>query len=264
LQNRPGEEDYNRAAAFYLKRAYAEAAAAYQIACDKLNAKACTDLGVMYRLGQGMKRNYPRAAELLTLGCNVGSGLGCSDLGLMYWNNFMPKDDKRAADLFKRGCDDGDTNGCRVIGFMYEEGLGVAKDLDLAALFYQKAHEHRIPFKVQDGLILIDTILNGAFVRLIVDTGGTTALGAKFLPGTSLADLAPETLESLHGGSAVYPISVDWSLDGVTETIPAVAGSLNFPDGTDGILGANVLERFKSARFDFHNSVLTLEDKLDE
>jgi hypothetical protein len=259
FQNRPGEEEYNRAVGFYLERSYLEAAAAYQIACNKLNAKACTDLGVMYRLGQGVKRNYPRAAELLQLGCDGGSGLGCSNLGLMYWNNFMPKDDKHAADLFRRGCDTGDRDGCRVMGFMYEKGLGVAKDSERAARFYQKAHEYRIPFIVEDGLILIETTLNGGPVKLIVDTGGTTALGAKFLPSTSPSEPATEMLESLHGRSAVYPTSVEWSFDGITEKVSAVVGDLTFPDGTDGILGADILERFKSARFDFHNSVLILE-----
>lgn len=260
LQSRPGEEDYNRAAGFYLAGSYLEAAAAYQVACNKLDANACTDLGVMYRLGQGVKRNYPRAAELLQLGCDGGSGLGCSDLGLMYWNNYMPKDDQRAVELFKRGCDIGDRGGCRVMGFMYERGLGVAKDLDRAALFYQKAHEYRIPFTVQDGLILINTTLNGGPVKLIVDTGGTTALGTKFLPSSDLPDSPTETLESLHGSSVVYPTRVEWSFDGTTVKIPAVVGALTFPDGTDGILGADILERFKSARFDFHNSVLILED----
>lgn len=257
----PGEEDYDRAVSLYIKGSCAEAAATYRIACDRLSAKACTDLGVMYRKGQGVRKNYPRAAALLLQGCNGGNGLGCTDLGLMYWENVMPKDDKRAAELIQRGCEGGDNNGCRVIAFMFERGLGVPTDLNRAASFYQKAHEHRIPFEVRDGLILIDTTMNGSLVKLIVDTGGTTLLGAKFLPSTR-PDLPITTLESVHGRSEVYRITVGWNLDGVIKNLHAVAGGgLAFPHETDGIFGADILEGFKSARFDFQNSLLILEDE---
>ena len=259
--NGPGEDNYHRAAVFYLKHSYGEAAANYQIACDRLNAKACTDLGVMYRWGQGVKRNYPRAAALMLQGCDGGNALGCTNLGLMYWNNVMPKDDERSVELLQRGCEGGDNNGCRVLGFMFEMGLGVSKDLNRAALFYQKGHEHRIPFEIRDGLILIETTLNGLLVKLIVDTGGTTAFGMRFLPPTRSPYSPTRTLESLHGSSQVYPITVTWTLDGGAKQLAAVSGDLDFPDGSDGILGADILETFKSARFDFLTSVLFLEDQ---
>jgi len=59
----------------------------------------------------------------------------------------------------------------------------------------------------------------------------------------------------------VYPISVIWSLDGQSKHVAAIAGEFNLPNGTDGILGADMLETFQSARFDFLNSVLILEDQ---
>jgi Sel1 repeat len=261
MQNGPGEQDYNRAARLFEKGLYSEAAAAYKLACDKLDAKACTDLGVMYRRGQGIRKNYPRAAELALRGCKGGNALGCGNLGFMYWNNFMPKDDKRAAELFQQGCDGGDQNSCRALGFMYENGLGVTKDLNRAALFYQKAREHRIPFNIKDGLILVETIFNGVLVKLIVDTGGTTAFGKSFLPPTQALDSPTRTLESVHGSSQVYPVTVVWSFDGRNTQLAAVAGDLSLPNDSDGILGADILETFKSVRFDFLSSVLILEDQ---
>ena len=251
MQNGPGEQDYNRAARLFEKGLYSEAAAAYKLACDKLDAKACTDLGVMYRRGQGVRKSYPRAAELALRGCEGGNALGCSNLGFMYWNNFMPKDDKHAAELFQQGCDGGDQNSCRALGFMYENGQGVTKDLNRAALFYQEAREHRIPFKIKDGLILVETIFNGVLVKLIVDTGGTTAFGKSFLPPTQALDSPTRTLESVHGSSQVYPITVVWSFDGRNRQVAAVAGDLSLPNDSDGILGADILKTFKSARFDF-------------
>jgi hypothetical protein len=255
----PDEEEYSRAARSYQKGFYSEAVASYQIACDNLNAKACTDLGVMYRRGEGVKRNFPHAADLLLRGCNGGNGLGCSNLGLMYWYGQMPKDDHRVVALFQQGCDKGDKNGCRVLGFMYENGQGVTKDPKRAATFYQRAREHQIPFTVKDRLILIETTVNGADAKLIVDSGGTTVLGRRFLP-TPPVDPPTETLDSLHGSSAVYPITVVWTLDGRDKQVRAVTGDLNFPNNSDGILGADILETFKSARFDFQTSVLILED----
>ena len=218
--NNLGEENYNRAARLIEKDRYIEAATAYTVACDNLYAKACTDLGVMYRRGQGVRRSYPKAAELLLRGCDGGNGLGCSDLGLMYWEGVMPKDDHRAVALFQRGCDEGDNNGCRVLGFMYEKGQGVTKDQTRAALFYQRAREHRIPFTAQGGLILIETTVNGAATKLIVDTGGTTAFGMRFLPPAKPLDAPAESLDSLHGSSAVYPITVVWTLDGGDKQMP--------------------------------------------
>ena len=261
LGNNLGEESYSRAARLMEKGRYIEAATAYEVACDNLYAKACTDLGVMYRRGQGVRRNYPRAAELLLRGCDGGNGLGCSNLGLMYWYGVMPKDDRRAVALFQRGCDEGDNNGCRVLGFMYEKGQGVTKDQARAAIFYQRAREHRIPFTAKGGLILIETTVNGVETKLIVDTGGTTAFGTRFLPPAGPLDAPAESLDSLHGSSAVYPIIVVWTLDGGDKRMPAVAGDINFPNNADGILGANTLESFRSVRFDFLNSVLILEDQ---
>lgn len=256
----PDEEEYSRAARLYLNGLYAEASVIFEMACNNLNAKACTDLGVMYRWGQGVKRNYPRAAALDLQGCDGGNGLGCTNLGLMHWNNVLPKDDERSTELFERGCNEGDNNGCRVLGFMYEKGLGVPRDVNRAALFCQKSREHRIPFEVKDGLILIKTTFDSAHVKLIVDTGGTTAFGIRFVPPTRSPYSPTRTLESVHGTSQVYPITVVWSFDGQDKRLAAVAGALTLPNDADGILGADILETFKSARFDFQTSLLILED----
>ena len=261
----PGEDSYSNAAHLYQRGQYQEAANAYQIACDKFNAKACTDLGVMYRRGQGVRRDYPRATKFTLRGCDGGNAQGCTNLGLMYWNNVLPKDDQRAGELFARACDGGDAHGCRALAFLYEQGQGVTKDLARAALFCQKAGEqarqHRIPFQVRDGLILIETKINDEMVKLIVDTGATTALALRFLPPGRPLDLPAQTLDLVHGNMPVYPIRVTWSLDGQNKQVAAITGEFTLPSGTGGIFGADMLETFHSARFDFQNSVLILEDE---
>jgi TPR repeat protein len=138
-QNLRGESNYNRAVVFYKEGKYAQALGAYEKACEASYAAACTDLGVMNRLGQGLRRNYIRAAQLYQRGCSGGNALGCTNLGLMYWYNFLPKDDSHAAELFRQGCDDGDGNGCLALSFMYKNGQGVPKDENRAASLYEKA-----------------------------------------------------------------------------------------------------------------------------
>ena len=98
-------------------------------------------------------------------------------------------------------------------------------------------------------------------MKLIVDTGGTTAFGKSFLPPTQALDSPTRTLESVHGSSQVYPITVVWSFDGRNTQLAAVAGDLSLPNDSDGILGADILETFRSVRFDFLSSVLILEDQ---
>lgn len=97
-----GGESYKEAVRLYQEGRYVEAANAHQLACDRFDARACTDLGVMYRRGQGVKKDFPRAAEFSLRGCDGGNALGCTNLGLMYWNNVLPKNDKRAVELFGR------------------------------------------------------------------------------------------------------------------------------------------------------------------
>ena len=257
-----GRGDNNRGAQLYQEGRYIEAAAAYRMECDHFNARACTDLGVMYRRGQGVRKDYHRAADLSLRGCDGGNAVGCTNLGLMYWNNVMPKNDERAAELFARGCDGGDNNGCRALGFMYENGQGVPKDQSRAALLYQMGSgQHRIPFKVQEGMIVIETKISGEIVKLLVDTGGTTALAMKFLPPERRLDSPTRTLELVHGSMDVYPVSLTWSLDGKDKKMSAIIGDFHLPEGTDGVFGADILETFRSARFDFSDSVLVLEDK---
>jgi TPR repeat protein len=134
-----GDKNYSRAVLFYKAGKYPQAAAAYDKSCESSYAAACTDLGVMYRLGLGVRRNYKRAAELYQRGCKGGNALGCTNLGLLYWYAFLPKDYQHAADLFRQGCIGGDGGGCLALGFVYEKGFGVQKDESRAADLFEQA-----------------------------------------------------------------------------------------------------------------------------
>lgn len=115
-----GDKNYSRGVLLYRAGQYAKAAAAYEKACDESYAAACTDLGFMYRFGQGVRRNYVCATKLYQQGCSGGNGLGCTNLGLLYWNNVLPKDDRRAEELFRVACVEGDNGACVAFSFRHE------------------------------------------------------------------------------------------------------------------------------------------------
>jgi TPR repeat protein len=128
-----GDKNYARAVSLYRAGEYVKAAVAYERACSESFAAACTDLGFMYRHGQGVRRNYVCAAKLYRRGCDGGNALGCANLGLNYWNGVFPKDDDRAKELFRQACVKGDEGGCVVLSFMHEKSYGVTPDKDQAS-----------------------------------------------------------------------------------------------------------------------------------
>ena len=254
---------YNQAVALYKEGRYAQAASVYERACNRF-AKACTNLGFMYAKGQGVKMSRSLAAEYYKRGCDNGNPLGCTNLGIQYLVHDPPKNDSHAVQLFDQGCRNGDSGGCRNLGYMYKHGLGVLKNETRSSDLYQQAdqlsHVHHIPFHLQEGLVLVSLTIQEESVILIVDTGSSrTALKRKFLP--SGWDLFPgASVSTILGSTQAYAVDVNWKLDGRDIRLPALIGDFNFPYGAVGLLGADILGRFTSVRFDYGGMVLVLED----
>src|SRR5579864_1769059 len=255
------DEIYNQAVALYKQGRYAQAASVYERACNHF-AKACTNLGFMYAKGQGVKISRSLAEEYYKRGCNNGNALGCTNLGIEYILKDAPKNDSRAVQLFELGCRDGDRGGCLELSYMYRHGLGVSKNEARAFELYQQAdrlsHVHRIPFHMQDGLVLVSLAIQEESAILIVDTGSArTALDRKFLPpGWALFPNA--IVSTIVGNTHAYAVDVDWKLDGRNVRLPALIGDFHFPLGASGLLGADVLATFSSVRFDYGSMVLIL------
>jgi hypothetical protein len=254
---------YNEAFSLYKKGQYAQAASVYKRACDGF-ARACTNLGFMYNKGQGVKMSHSLAAEYYKRGCENGNALGCTNLGIMYWKGDLPRNDKHVVVLFERSCRDGDSGGCRDLGYMYKHGYGVSKDETRAAELYKQAehssHIHRIPFHLEDGLILVSLNIQEENSILIIDTGSErTALNRKFTPPGSILQPGVSVSTMLGSGQA-DAIDVIWKLDGRELRLPVLIGDFGLSHNVVGVLGADILSRFTSVRFDYVNLVLTLED----
>jgi TPR repeat protein len=256
---------YNEAVGLYGKGEYEKAASTYMRACN-IYAKACTNLGFMFNNGQGVKKSHLLAAELYERGCDNGSALGCTNLGIMYWKDELSGDYKRAAEFFDRGCRGGDSGGCRGLGFLYEYGYGVTADKTRAAELYRLADQlsrvHQIPFRLQDGMVLISPILNGKSVLLIVDTGSSrTTLDRRVLPPSLSVNQPTAVLSTPIGDQKAYSVDFSWNLDGRDIRLSSLVGDFDFPYGAVGLFGADILETFSSVRFDYAAMVLTLEER---
>ena len=87
---------------------------ASQKACQNKDAKACTDLGILYLTGDGVKTNHPLARNLFIRGCRGFQLKACHYLGIMYKRgaNGVTRDIKKSKKYFAHGCKKGYEASC--------------------------------------------------------------------------------------------------------------------------------------------------------
>ncbi len=113
----------------YDERDYGAAASLYEDACEGGAASACSRLGLMHALGEGVSQNPKTAADLYRKGCDGGDASGCGMLGKAYADGKgVEQSEKRSAELFQRGCQGGDPPACGEWGRALWQGRGVASD----------------------------------------------------------------------------------------------------------------------------------------
>ena len=88
--------------------------ALYQRACTASNARACSELGVMYLNGESVPRDPARAAQLFEASCRGNHPRGCNNLGFVMVNgNGVPRDRDRGVQLLQAACRANDELACR-------------------------------------------------------------------------------------------------------------------------------------------------------
>jgi TIR domain/Sel1 repeat len=71
--------------------------------------------------------------------CNLGEANGCSRLGYLYeFGNGASKNLQKAAVFYQKGCDGGDPWGCRDVALLYLAGNGISQNIDKAKQLYKK------------------------------------------------------------------------------------------------------------------------------
>ncbi len=128
------------------------------------------------------------------------------------------------------------------------------------------AGQHRLPFKAQDDLIYIQAVVNGSRRTLLVDTGAVFTIFTQTAVPT-LNNEPTVTINMAKGSILASRLPVGLALGdaGVPEhhfafRLSAVVGNFKFLNA-EGVVGLDVLRRFKSVTFDFKNSVMILEDR---
>lgn len=129
-----------------------------------------------------------------------------------------------------------------------------------------RSGEHQVPFQVRNGLIYIQARVNGSHATLLVDTGAAfTTFTLRLVPTQDTESRV--TLNLAKGSVSAFrlPLGLVLGDSDLREKrcffrIDAVVGDFKFLDA-DGLVGQDILSRFKSVTFDFKNSSLILEDR---
>jgi len=106
--------------------------------CNRKNAEACTDLGVIYFQGNEVQADIQKAKSLFKQGCDLSNKYGCSNLDVV-----LKEEEERkmsSHDRHFKKCDNGDAGACTSLGSMYAYGNdGVMKSFNTATKLFLRA-----------------------------------------------------------------------------------------------------------------------------
>ena len=115
--------------AAYDKGDYATALRLWRPLADQGAANAQTNLGFMYRNGQGVPQDYAQAVAWYRKAADQGDADAQYNLGVMYDNGRgVPQDYAQAVSWYRKAADQGNANAQNNLGLMYENGKGVPQD----------------------------------------------------------------------------------------------------------------------------------------
>jgi predicted aspartyl protease len=130
-----------------------------------------------------------------------------------------------------------------------------------------RAGEHHLPFQAKDDLIYIHAVVNGSPRTLLVDTGAVFTIFTQTAVPTLNHDPTTVTINMAKGSilASRLPVGLALGEAGPSDQhfafrLNAVVGNFKFLNA-EGVVGLDILRRFKSVTFDFKNSVIILEDR---
>ena len=118
---------------FGVEKNYQEAINWYRQAANQGLAEAQFNLGVMYQNGIGVEKNYQEAINWYRQAANQGFAKAQVNLGGMYFNGFgVEKNYQEAINWYRKAANQGFANAQLNLGVMYLGGQGVAKNQVIA------------------------------------------------------------------------------------------------------------------------------------
>jgi len=118
---------------------HAQAAASYLRAAEQGDPAAQAALGRLYELGRGVPRDYDRAAEWYRRAATAWEERHGGIAVLPRSGSAVPVSDEEATKWMRRAAELGVAQAQYDLGQAYEEGLGVTRNLELAAKWYESA-----------------------------------------------------------------------------------------------------------------------------
>ena len=104
------------------------------------NAEAQSNLGDMYRSGEGVPKDTVKAVEWYQKAAAQGDAQAQKSLGFMYDNGVgVLEDDVKAIEWYQKAAAQGHSEALFYLGWMYRNGEGVPKDVVKAFEWWQKA-----------------------------------------------------------------------------------------------------------------------------
>ena len=114
-------------------------------------AKAQTNLGFMYRTGQGVAQDYAEAVKWYRRAAEQGIAEAQHNLGFMYHEGQgMAQDYAEAVKWYRRAAEQGLAEAQTNLGYMYHTGRGVAQDYVQAHLWHNLAVLRMPPGETRD------------------------------------------------------------------------------------------------------------------
>ena len=134
------EEMYEIGEQMYEKGDYSEAVKRYRKAAEQGYARAQTNLGWLYVIGEAVPQNNIEAIKWFRKAASQGDKIAQYNLGLMYLNGKgVPQDDLEAVKWFRKAAEQGETSAQNDLGVMYQYGRGVLQNDSEAVKWYRKA-----------------------------------------------------------------------------------------------------------------------------
>ena len=135
-----GAADLDSALAAYNRGDFATAFKEWKELAEKGDAVAQSNLGQLYRDGEGVARDDALAAEWFRKAAEQGDAAAQNDLGSLYSaGRGVRKDDAEALRWYRKAADQGHSSGQFNLGLAYDYGRGVAQDSKEAMRWYRKA-----------------------------------------------------------------------------------------------------------------------------
>jgi hypothetical protein len=124
---------------------YARAAQVWQSLAEGGDARAQSNLGVMYAKGRGVRQDHAAAAHWYRKAAERGNSNAQFNLALMHTEGRgVPKDHGTAVVWYQKAAAQGHGRAQYNLGIIYLEGHGVLPDYDAAAAWFRKAAEQGV------------------------------------------------------------------------------------------------------------------------